>query len=301
MAKQPRVLVGQVAAITGGARGIGKETARAFVREGMRVAIGDLDLDLAQATATELAGGGANVRAYPLDVTDRASVRAFVDAVEADLGPIDVFDNNAGIMHVGRFLEEDDETTNRQIDINVHGVLNGAKEILPRFVDRGRGHLVNVASMAGKGGFPGVVTYCGTKHFVVGMSEAIRGELHYLGSPVEVTCVMPAIVQTELAAGLKPTRGVKHATPQDVAQAIVDALKVPRFDVIVPRSAAVANGALQLLPRRGREGLARAIGADRALIEADPTARSGYEVRAAHSDPRLDAGTAPASLTAGDE
>jgi NADP-dependent 3-hydroxy acid dehydrogenase YdfG len=301
MAKQPRVLVGQVAAITGGARGIGKETARALVAEGMKVAIGDLDLDVAEATARELARGGSNVRAYRLDVTDRESVRAFIEATERDLGPIDVFDNNAGIMPVGAFLEESDDSTRRQIDINVYGVLNGVKEILPLFVERRRGHLINVASMAGKGGFPGVATYCGTKHFVVGLSESLRGELQYLDSPVEVSCVMPAIVQTELATGLKATRGVKPTTPEDVAEAIVDALKFPRFDVIVPKSAAVANGVLQLLPRRGREGLARALGADKALIEADQGARKGYEVRAAHSDPQLASGDQPAALSGGQD
>ncbi|MCK9248540.1 MAG: SDR family oxidoreductase [Solirubrobacteraceae bacterium] len=300
MAQQPRILVGKVAAITGGARGIGKETARAMVAEGMKVAIGDLDLELAERTAAELAAGGTTVRAYPLDVTDRASVDAFVDAVERDLGPIDVFDNNAGIMPIGTFLEETDESTRRQIDINVHGVVNGAKAILPRFVERGRGHLVNVASMAGKAGFPGVATYCGTKHFVVGLSESIRGELRYADVPVDVTCVMPAIVQTELAAGVKATRGVKPATAVDVADAIVEALRRPRFDVFVPKSAGVAGQVIGVLPRRGREGFSRLLKADTALIEADTSARSGYELRAAESDPALTAAGGPAALGRGE-
>jgi short-subunit dehydrogenase len=298
--RQPRVLVGQVAAITGGARGIGRATARALVAKGMKVAIGDLDLALAEQTARELSAAGGTVRAYPLDVTSRESVREFVDAVERDLGPLDVFDNNAGIMPVGTFLEESDESTRRQVDINVFGVINGAKEVLPRFVARGRGHLVNVASMAGKGGFPGVATYCGTKHFVVGLSESIRGELHYAGQPVDVSCVMPAIVQTELATGLKDTRGVKKITPEDVAEAIVEALEHPRFDVFVPKSAGVANTIVGVLPRRGREGLVRAMKADVALIEADHSARAGYELRATESDPQLEAGDTPSRLPSGD-
>ncbi len=302
--QQPRVLIGRTAAITGGARGIGKETARALLREGMKVAIGDLDLAVAEATAEELRGAlpgrggtGVEVRAYALDVVDRGSVRAFVEGVERDLGPIDVFDSNAGIMPLGTFLQETDESTQRQIDINVLGVINCAKEVLPRFVARGRGHLVNVASMAGKAGYPGAATYCGTKHFVVGLSESIRGELAYAGVPVDVTCVMPAIVQTELAAGTKDTRGVKRVTPQDVAEAIVEALRMPRFDVYVPKSAGVANTVIGMLPRRGREGMAKALGADKALIEADPSARAGYELRAAESAGRLEAADAPKSLT----
>lgn len=301
--QQPRVLVGRTAAITGGARGIGKETARAFLREGMRVAIGDLDLELAQATADELraavpgrGGAEAQIRAYALDVVDRESVHGFVEAVERDLGPIDVFDSNAGIMPLGTFLEESDASTRRQIDINVMGVVNGAKEVLPRFVERGHGHLVNVASMAGKAGFAGAATYCGTKHFVVGLSESIRGELAHAGVPVDVTCVMPAIVQTELAAGTKDTRGVRKVAPGDVAAAIVEALRHPRFDVFVPRSAGVANTVIGVLPRRGREGVAKALGADRALMDADRSLRAGYELRAAESDPQLEAGEQPRSL-----
>src|SRR4051794_4320554 len=120
MAKQANILTGRVAAITGGARGIGKETARALVRQGMKVGIGDLDLQAAEATADEL---GSGVEAFELDVTKRESVAAFVDGVEERLGPLDVMINNAGIMQLGSFLAEDDNTTLRQIDINVSGVI----------------------------------------------------------------------------------------------------------------------------------------------------------------------------------
>src|SRR3954452_14314386 len=96
MAKQqPKSLNGRVVAITGAARGIGKATAAALVRQGAKVAIGDVELELAQKTAAEL---GDNVRAYELDVTKRPSLVAFLDAAERDLGPIDVMINNAGIM-----------------------------------------------------------------------------------------------------------------------------------------------------------------------------------------------------------
>ena len=294
MAKQPRVLTGQVAAITGGARGIGKETARALLAQGMKVAIGDLDLELAKQTASEL-GSEQQVRAYPLDVTDKSSFEAFVDAAEADLGPLDVLVNNAGIMQLGRFLEEDDRTTQRMIDINVNGVLNGMKIVLPRFVERHRGHLVNIASTAGKGGFPGGATYCGTKHFVVGVSEAVRAELRE--TPIEVSCVMPVVVKTELAAGLQQTRGVKHIEPSDVANEIVDALRKPRFDVYVPRSVAAITTVMNLVPRGGREAIGRALKADKVLDQRDDTARRAYELRASHSEPGLEPGEETKALT----
>jgi NADP-dependent 3-hydroxy acid dehydrogenase YdfG len=291
MAKTPRILTGQVAAITGAARGIGKETARAFVREGMKVAIGDLDLATAQETAREL---GAGTAAFELNVTERASVAAFLDGVEEQLGAIDVLVNNAGIMQLGPFVTEDDATAQRQVDINVHGVMFGMKEILPRFQDRGRGHLVNIASSAGKGGFPGGATYCGTKHFVVGLSEAVRGELR--GTNIEVSCVMPGIVNTELAQGLHQARGVKNINPQDVAEAIVEVLKVPRFDVYVPKSIGPITAVMSLLPRRGREAVVRALKAD-SVLQVDPAARRAYELRAARSEPGLESGAEQKELT----
>jgi NADP-dependent 3-hydroxy acid dehydrogenase YdfG len=291
MAKTPRILTGQVAAITGAARGIGKETARAFVREGMKVAIGDLDLATAQETARELGGGTI---ALELNVTDRASVAAFLDAAEQQLGAIDVLVNNAGIMQLGPFVTEDDATAQRQVDINVHGVLFGMKEILPRFQERGRGHLVNIASSAGKGGFPGGATYCGTKHFVVGVSEAVRGELR--GTNIEVSVVMPGVVNTELAQGLTEARGVKNVNPEDVAAGIVEALKQPRFDVNVPKSIGPISKVMNLLPRSGREAVVRALKADQ-VLQVDPAARRAYELRASRSEPGLESGEAQKELT----
>jgi NADP-dependent 3-hydroxy acid dehydrogenase YdfG len=292
MAKEARILTGKVVAITGAARGIGKATALALLREGMKIGIGDLDHEAAKATAAELGGG---TEAFSLNVTERASVKAFLDGVEEKLGPIDVVINNAGIMQLGAFLEEDDLTSQRQIDINVNGVLFGMKEALPRFLARGQGHLVNIASTAGKAGFPGGATYCGTKHFVVGVSEAVRAELRE--TPVEISCVMPGVVNTELAAGLQEARGVKNVNPEDVAQGIVDALKHPRFDVFVPKSIGPINQVMGLLPRGGREAIARALKADKVLASADPNARRAYELRASNSEPGLEPGEQAKQLT----
>ncbi len=283
MAKQSRIIVGQVAAITGGARGIGKETARALIREGVRVAIGDLDFETARQTAQEL---GAGTIALELNVTDRDSFERFVDDAEAQLGPVDILINNAGIMQLGAFLDEDERTTRRMIDINVYGVHHGSQIALERFVPRGRGHLVNVASMAGKAGYAYGATYCGTKHYVVGLSEGLRGELR--GTGVEVSVVMPVAVHTELGSGLGQARGVKRVEPEDVAAEIVSALKEGRFDVFVPRSVGPLTQFSSALPRRAREGMARALKADKVLSGADFNARKDYELRASHSEPGLE-------------
>ncbi len=292
MAKQPRSLSGKVAAITGGARGIGRETARAFIDKGIKVAIGDVDLAAAQQTGTEL---GGDTIALALNVTDRASVARFVDETEGHLGPLDVFVNNAGIMPLGRFIDEDDASAQRMIAINVNGVLYGMKEALPRFLARNTGHVVNIASAAGKAGFPGGATYCGTKHFVVGVSESVRAELR--GTGVEISCVMPGPVNTELMAGAPSARGVKNVNPEDVAAAIVEALELPRFDVYVPKTLGPINAVMGIVPRRGREALARGLKADKVLDAADMGARREYELRAARSVPGLEPGEDSKQLT----
>jgi NADP-dependent 3-hydroxy acid dehydrogenase YdfG len=283
MAKAPRSLAGKVIAITGGARGIGRATAAALLTQGARVAIGDIDASLAERTAEELASGTIGL---PLDVTDRASFDTFLGEVESRLGPLDVLINNAGIMPIGPFAEETDATAHRMIDINLHGVIYGSKLALQRFLPRNSGHLVNIASAAGKAGFPGGATYCATKHAVVGLSEAIRAEVR--DTQIEVSVVMPVVVHTELGSGLPETRGFKAVEPEDVAAEIVLALQMARFDVFVPRKIGRLFRAQALVPRRVMESIARVLKGDQVLTNPDHAARAAYEARMMETVARAD-------------
>jgi NAD(P)-dependent dehydrogenase (short-subunit alcohol dehydrogenase family) len=280
MAKQPRSLTGKVAVVTGGGRGIGRATTEALIREGVRVAIGDVDREAAERTAAEL---GDAVIGLHLDVTDLPGFTAFLDDVERRLGPVDVLVNNAGIMPVTPLEEETEASITRQLEINLRAVIHGTQEAMRRMRPRGTGHIVNVASLAGKGGYPGLATYSATKHAVVGLSEAARFELK--GSGVEISCVMPGIVNTELTAGMKEARGVKNLRPEQVADEIVSALKVPRFDVFVPRSTGAMLRVAAVLPRRAREAMAHVMRADQVAVAPDVERRRAYEARAAVSAP----------------
>ena len=283
MAPAPRSLNGRVVAITGGGRGIGLAIARTLVAKGARVAVGDLDRASAEQAASDL---GAGALGLFLDVTDHAGFTGFLDEIEQRLGPLDVLVNNAGIMAVTPLVEESGASIARQLDINLHAVIHGTQEAMRRMVPRRTGHIVNVASLAGRSGFPMLATYCATKHGVVGLSEAVRVELR--GTGVDVSVVMPGIVRTELATGLGAARGVKTVTPEAVAADVVAALEVPRFDVFVPRSGGALVQLGAIMPRRLRERIARLIHADQALLQTDRAARAGYEARAAGSAPAAD-------------
>jgi NAD(P)-dependent dehydrogenase (short-subunit alcohol dehydrogenase family) len=277
MAKQRRSLNGRVVAITGGARGIGKATAEALVRRGARVAIGDVDLALAEQTAVGLGGGSV---ALALDVSDRGSFETFLDEAERQLGPLDVVINNAGIMPTTPFVEESEDSFRRQIEINLIGVIHGTQLAMARMIPRDTGHIVNIASQAGKTGVPGIATYSATKHAVVGLSESVRGEMR--GRKVEISCVMPTVVNTELTAGVGQ-KWVKPVEATDVAEAIAEALEVPRFDVYVPKSNGALLRAASLMPRAAAEAVGRAMGTDKLMTEVDHAARAAYEERAAQS------------------
>ena len=268
-------LDGAVVAITGGARGIGFETARAFVDRGAFVCIGDLDPDAAHEAARKL---GPTAAAWKLDVGDRGSVEAFVDAVERHVGPIDVFVNNAGIMPTGPFLTESDEALQAAMRVNVVGTAFGMKVVLPRMIRRRKGHVVNIASLAGKFQIPWMAGYVASKHAAVGLTGAVRSELE--GTGVTLSAVLPTAVDTRLASGVSH-RGLFARKPEHVAEAVVRSVRTRSPEITVPRRLRPAAKAYAMLPRRAVRLVMKAFGADRLLDEATRRAREVYEKESA--------------------
>lgn len=280
MTKTHNGIRGQVVAITGGARGIGKATGAAFLRAGACVALGDIDTALVENTAAELAEAtGGAVCGLPLNVTDRTSFAEFLDATADRLGPLDVLVNNAGIMPTGNFIDETDAMTDRMVAINLLGVLNGSKLAANRMTGRG-GHIVNVASLAGASAFAGLATYCATKHAVVGFSETLHLELADNG--IGITAVLPGVVHTELSAGNSAPKWVRPLTdvePEDVADAIVGAVVSGRPKVAVPRGLGYVIKAASAIPDSLRHKAYRAAHFDTAFTKVDASARQAYHRR----------------------
>jgi NAD(P)-dependent dehydrogenase (short-subunit alcohol dehydrogenase family) len=275
MSRVPISISGRTVAITGGARGLGLATAKELAGRGARIAIGDLDGDLASVEAAALPGPGPHA-GYALDVTDPESFERFIDRA-GELGPLDVLINNAGIMPVRAFAEEDALVTRRQVEINVLGVTTGTRLALDRMLPRGRGHIVNVASAAGRVAVPGEAVYTATKHAVVGFGEALRVELR--GTDVEVSTIMPSLAATELASGMRPPRFVPMVKPEQVAKAIAKTLERPKLEVIVPAWTTPLIRMTLALPPNARDRVRDFFRIGEVGSEIDASARASYEQR----------------------
>lgn len=259
--------------ITGAARGIGFATASALAARGANIVIGDLDQGAASAAAAAI---GPAAQGLHVDISDQASFNAF-HAAATTAGPIDVLINNAGIMPIGRFLDSPVDVYRRAVEINVLGCIYGMHTFLPNMLERGQGHIVNIASTAGKSPVPGGIVYCGTKSAVVALTEAARVE--YASSGISFTCVMPHFTNTELITGTTPTRLVPLVQPSGVAHAIVSAITDRKSDVFVPKMMGPLLKTQPLLGRRIRDLVNRKLGAYNTFLDFDTEPRANYNRR----------------------
>lgn len=274
-------VTGKTVVITGAARGIGQATAEALLARGARVIIGDRDVDMLEQTVSRMSSRG-QVSGHPLDVTDRESFAAFLDKARADGGGhIDVLINNAGVMPVGRFLDQSQQAIRSAIEVNFYGVLNGCQLVLPEMVHRRSGHIVNIASLAGLVAVPGQVVYAGTKFAVVGLSTALADE--YAPHGIAVSAVLPTFTNTELISGTTPSFAQRPVQPAQVAAAVVKVLDKPKTQVTVPVWSRTFSILAMLLSARRRRWLNKRMGNDTVFLDVDVQARRTYEDRAQHA------------------
>lgn len=267
---------GKTIAITGAARGIGFATAKALLARGARVVIGDRDVAFQESAVADLTKLGP-VSGYPLDVTDRESFST--DKARTDGGGhIDVLINNAGVMPIGPFLEQTEQSIRSSIEVNLYGVITGCQLALPGMIARRSGHIINIASLSGLIPVPGQVVYVGAKFGVVGLSAALADEVAPHG--VDVSVIMPPFTNTELISGTKSGGAIKPVEPEDIAKAVVKTLEKPKTHVSVPTPLRFTAQAAQMLGPRGRRWLNRRLGLDSVFLDFDRTERQSYEQRA---------------------
>ena len=263
---------GPVAVVTGGARGIGRQIAADLLARGYRVVIGALDEDATRRTAAELGTGATGVR---LDITDRALVARTIEHVESVIGPIAVWVNNAGIMPTGAFAGQDVALARAVVDVDYAALVEVTAAILPRFLARDAGTLINVASATGIKPLAGLAAYSGAKAAVIGFSDALRRELR--GTGVRVRVVLPNLVATPMGAGITPPRLFPAVTAEQVSAAVVRSIDSGPFAVTVPRTLGPVLRIARLLPTATQDWLDDRIGTDRIGLGGDPAARAAYQ------------------------
>ncbi|WP_298837235.1 L-iditol 2-dehydrogenase [uncultured Roseobacter sp.] len=186
-------LAGKSALITGAARGIGRSFAEAYVREGARVAVADINIARARQTADEI---GPQAFAVAMDVTDQASIDAAVATTVAELGQIDILINNAALFTAAPVTEIDRDDYRKVFDINVGGCLFTLQAVAKHMIDRGiRGRIINMASQAGRRGEPLVAVYCATKAAVISLTQSAG--LNLIEHGINVNAIAPGVVDGE--------------------------------------------------------------------------------------------------------
>jgi short-subunit dehydrogenase len=247
---------GSVAVITGASRGIGRAVARAAAQRGAQVGLISRSQDELDAVLREAGGRGATSVA---DVARRDDIERALLEIEGALGPIDILVNNAGIGAYGAFADEEVDTFERLMRVNYLGTVYAMKAVLPGMLARGRGHIVNVASIAGRIGAPFEAAYSASKFAVAGLSEAVAIEIGTKG--VGVSVVNPGPVETEFFA----TRGhpyqrktPKPVSAERVASDVITAVEKNKLETYIPRWLGPAVVSRVLLPPIYRSGTTRA-------------------------------------------
>ena len=252
--------------ITGAAKGIGSATVRLAIKAGHQAVAVDIDRNSLVRLRAELPG----IETAILDVRDLAAWERVVESAERQGGPIDVLVNNAGVCLPGPCNEVSAEDDRLTVEVNLLGVMNGVRAILPRFLERQRGHVINVASMAAFAPAPDLAAYCATKHAVRAYTHSCALDLRH--APLDWTVVCPGAVETPMLDGMRKRRaGVvvfteKAMAPETIGRAIVKVIQEPRREVLVPSVRGKLIRFLGLFPgllsrgmddaeRRGREAL----------------------------------------------
>ncbi|TCZ75794.1 SDR family oxidoreductase [Paenibacillus albiflavus] len=240
----------KIVVITGGTSGIGAEMARQFVKEGAIPVITGRSLERLQVMAEEF---GDSIGIYAFDVRDEASTQQALEQIEQKYETIDILINNAGFGVFETFVDTPVDRFMDMMDVNYMGIVRCTKQVLPGMLKRGQGHIVNIASIAGKMGTAKSTGYSASKHAVLGLTNSLRQEL--TGTGVKVTAINPGPIDTPFFHTADPTgnyvKNVKSfmLKPDKVAQVVIKAIKRGSAERNIPNLFAVGVIMSQLFPR----------------------------------------------------
>ena len=251
-------LRGTTAVVTGASRGIGVHIARALAKQGVNLSLAARSEAELDAVCTEITALGVKAIATRCDVTNADDRAQLIERTEAELGPVDILVNNAGIETAARFEKSTPDELVDTIQVNLIAAMLLTRSVLPGMLDRKRGHIVNIASGAGKVGVPFAVAYSTSKHGLVGFTNSLRCE--YMDSPVGFSVVCPGFV-TETGRyarwedrGVKAPKVVGRSSPDKIGHVVVKCITKNRGEVLVNQPpvrplVVLLNIAPQLMPR----------------------------------------------------
>jgi short-subunit dehydrogenase len=256
-------LQGANALVTGASGGIGTHIARALARQGMNVVVSGRREDALAAVVTELRGLGVRAEAVPADLFDLTQVDPLIERSEAALGPLDLLVNNAGVELTAAFTSATRDELTSMVNLNLTVPMLLTHRVVPGMLERGRGHVVFISSMAGKVGPAYSEPYAATKAGLIGLTQSLRAE--YLDAPVGFSVVCPGFVagdgmyQRMADQGIRSNRILGHTTTEKVAGQVITAIRRDRPEVVEsgnPVRPILALG--QIAPRLVERILARA-------------------------------------------
>lgn len=228
-------LSGQVAIVTGAARGIGRAIALALAEEGANLAVFDILSDPLKEVEGEIKSRGRRALAGQGDVSKEEDVTKFVATVEASLGPVDILVNNAGIGHSADTWSLPTSEWQRTLEVNLSGAFLFSKAVIPGMISRRRGRIINIASTGGKVGWPKAAAYNASKHGLLGLTKSLAMELVDYGITVNAIC--PSWVMTEMA--MQTARAIAANSGMNIDQALESmASTLPQKRIIAPEEVA---------------------------------------------------------------
>lgn len=231
----------RVALVTGASRGIGRHIAQTLAGHGVHLILAARSGDALETLAQELATAyGVRIIVVPTDVSERAQMDHLVDRAMSEFGTIDILVNNAALERSEFFWESDPEQTDMDLRVNVQAPLYLSRRVLPGMMERNRGHIVNIASIAGLGAGPHGESYITTKHALVGFTRGLRASLKAEGSQVSASSICPGFVsdvgmfaRKQAANGVRAPGLLGSSAPDSVSKAVVKAIRKDKTEIVV--------------------------------------------------------------------
>ena len=247
----------RIAVVTGAGKGLGREIAQGLARKGFAVLVTDIDETAARATANAIGGGAWSMRQ---DVRDAASHHEVARAAH-ERGSLELWVNNAGVLHTGNAWDHSDEAVQQMVEVNLLGMIWGARAAVEVMRAKG-GHLINIASLSAITPVPGLAVYGATKQAVLGFTISLAGDLERAELPIQVSAVCPDGIDTDMVQNVRGSKeaGIVFASPklltvEEVAGVVLDLVDKSKLVVSVPRSRAALAHVLRPFPTFGLRAL----------------------------------------------